>query len=414
MEGGSGNGGQAAEVQFRNNSSAASAEFTVHGGHIGLSLPAGTSASGYGGQVTFYDQSSAGTAHIRNYGEDEYHGGTGAYTQFFDSSTAENAVIENIAATHGAGGATWFTNNSTAGNATITNHVGGTYEQRSRTEFIDNSSAGSATIYNESASLGAAGGFTRFRNTSTAANAVIINDGLNGAFAWAGIVQFYDDSRAGNATIRLRPNGDGGRMELYDHATAENSVTTIVSNPPGEFGTGGKVNFADDSTAGAALFVIQPQANGAIDFHNRANAGTANFTIGDPNIDYPFNDTKAGWVRFWDDASAANATFVVGSAYPDNRIQFFSRSTAANASFNVRPAGNLFFYGGTTAASATIDLAGGRAAAPAAVSCLSTAAARAAPRLPLMAGRSAVLAGRGSIFPTAVTPAARRCLPPAA
>ncbi len=91
-----------AEVRFRHNSSAASAEFTVHGGRIGPSNSG--SASGYGGQVTFYDQSSAATAHIRNYGEDEYHGGTGAYTQFFDSSTAENAVIENFAATQGAGG----------------------------------------------------------------------------------------------------------------------------------------------------------------------------------------------------------------------------------------------------------------------------------------------------------------------
>ena len=88
IEGGSGDGGPNATITFRHNSLAGTAQFSVRAGHIGPSLPLGTSAGGIGGQINFYEQSTAAAAHIRNYGEDEYPGLGGGLTQFFNQSSA--------------------------------------------------------------------------------------------------------------------------------------------------------------------------------------------------------------------------------------------------------------------------------------------------------------------------------------
>ncbi len=95
--------------------------------------------------------------------------------RFTNNSTAGTASINNT-------GGTGFFNNSTAANATITNNPTGSIY------FFDTSSAGNAVINNNDASL-------NFVANSTAGNAVINN--LTGN----GVVSFGNNSTAGNAAI---------------------------------------------------------------------------------------------------------------------------------------------------------------------------------------------------------------------
>jgi autotransporter-associated beta strand protein len=108
-----------------------------------------------------------------------------------------------------------FENNSSAGNATLTNAVGGTLT------FQDTSSAGSATINNN--------GSAAFIGNSTAASAAITNNGL---------LTFGGTSTAASATVhttnggvtQFLANADGGQARFITDAGG--SLGIVLANNP--------------------------------------------------------------------------------------------------------------------------------------------------------------------------------------
>ncbi len=94
-----------------------------------------------GARTRFFDNSTAGSAHIGN-------GYPSTGTDFFDSSTAGTATIENSGGDFIAGGAgtTTFHGTSSAGNSTITVNAGGEHAGGATTSFLDDSTGGTARI----------------------------------------------------------------------------------------------------------------------------------------------------------------------------------------------------------------------------------------------------------------------------
>ena len=227
------------------------------------------------GLTTFRNTTSAGTMTIVNQ--------NGGETDFFDSSTAANAVIVN-----GNGGFTTFNNRASAGTITITNNNGG------ETDFIDNSTAAHATIVN-----GSGGGLTTFNNSATAGNATIAN-------GFGGQVFFTGDSTAGNATI---VNGSFGSF--------------LNPIPVGVF-------FADRSNAGSATIIN----NGAIAFGFPSGVDTA--TAGRANI----TNNSGSTLQFNAFTTAGNATITTNSGAA---VGFFDASTGGNAQFITNGTGYVDF-----------------------------------------------------------------------
>jgi hypothetical protein len=197
-DGGAGNGGIPAFVEFHNNSTAADGIFTNNDGAVGANAPGQNPSSirGFGGQTNFYDTASAGTATLSNIGWSlPYSGGSAGYTNFRDYSSAGNASILSSAGsasihnlgstadvTIAGGGGTQFFGHSSAVWANIINDAstisynhGGGY-----TYFGDDSTAANAHIENRGGSATYGPGTTVFNHQSTAANADISNGGLSG------------------------------------------------------------------------------------------------------------------------------------------------------------------------------------------------------------------------------------------
>jgi autotransporter-associated beta strand protein len=160
-----------------------------------------------------------------------------------------------------------FNDQSTADNATINNStLGATY-------FTGNSSAGSAQITNRDTSAANAGAI--FSGFATASGATIVND-------LGGSTMFNAQSRAGGATITNRASDNlspGGKLifgisGLTDMSSADHA--TIV-NEAGAFGlgSGGLTRFNAVSTADAAT--ITTNSNGIVAFFDGSSGGTARF-----------------------------------------------------------------------------------------------------------------------------------------
>ena len=111
-----------------------------------------------GGQISFNNTSTADHATITN---------TLAAVVFVDQSTAGNATINNFGL-----GATYFSGNSSAGSAQITNKD--TIAFSAATIFSGSATASSATIVND------LGGTTAFNAQSRAGTAVITNKATDG------------------------------------------------------------------------------------------------------------------------------------------------------------------------------------------------------------------------------------------
>jgi autotransporter-associated beta strand protein len=135
-------------------------------------------------------------------------GTNGGQLDFWDSSTAGSALINNLGdggSSNYAFGATYFEDNSSAENATIVNTHG-------RVTFEDNSSAGHAMIINEAAvSKTANGGVASFTGTATTADSTIICNGDTvGSDAPAALVfygSFGGSVTRGRARVILHGNG---------------------------------------------------------------------------------------------------------------------------------------------------------------------------------------------------------------
>jgi autotransporter-associated beta strand protein len=146
---------------------------------------------------------------------------------FNDSATADHATF-----TIGAGPfcSVWFSGNSTAGTATITNE-GGTFSR----------------------------GFTYFLDTSTAGDALFICNGSLGGALNSGVVAFFGPAKAGNGTFIANgsqvPGASGGGIVMQQNSSAENG--TFIANGgivSGAFG--GRVTFTIDApTADTATLI---------------------------------------------------------------------------------------------------------------------------------------------------------------
>jgi len=210
------------------------------------------------GAVSFADGSSAGSAVINNSGNlvfagdnsvtystagnsnitNNHNNGT---VSFGDASTAGNAVITNdgFMVFSGDNAVTY----STAGNSKISNSSGILY-------FTNSSTASNASVTN--------GGTLYFYNDSTADDAVISNTS-------AGVVSFGDASTANDSTILNSGNlyfgNDGVTFATADHANITND------------GNNATVQFEGDSTAGSAT--ITSNTGGFVFFDGQSTGGSA-------------------------------------------------------------------------------------------------------------------------------------------
>jgi autotransporter-associated beta strand protein len=128
---------------------------------------------------------------------------------FYNSATAGELTaltIEGPTEDEIFGGQLWFYNSSTAGSALITNAGGSNDSYSATTFFVDESSAENATIINEGSTAPYAGGRLNFDGNATASHATIINNGALSKDGQGGQVGFSGSSDSGDSTIIC--NGD--------------------------------------------------------------------------------------------------------------------------------------------------------------------------------------------------------------
>ena len=147
-DGGTGNGGQPARVEFHNASTAASGNFTSNGGAPGSNPPGvyPPIVCGFGGETIFFDTANAGTAHFTINGTSDA-GGSGGLTTFRQNSSAANGVfVTNPAAVSSAGpGIVQFLESASGANGNFTNNSGPISGSNGITQFWDTTTAANST-----------------------------------------------------------------------------------------------------------------------------------------------------------------------------------------------------------------------------------------------------------------------------
>jgi autotransporter-associated beta strand protein len=179
--------------------------------------------------------------------------GTGSFMNFFDSSSANSAVITN------EGGADF--------NAT----GGGTY-------FLDNATAASATVVtNGGTKASSFGGITLFGQNATADHATLITNGTTASNGTGGVAQFYDASTAAEAMLTANGSSKtgrakGGTIQFFLGSTAANA--TLIANSGTDGGESGSIQFADNSSGGTARIELFGSGNLDISSHSRPSITT--------------------------------------------------------------------------------------------------------------------------------------------
>jgi autotransporter-associated beta strand protein len=325
--GGAGNGGIKAQVIYSGSTNAADAVIFNEAGRAGPGIlfeGRPTTQFGFGGETRFEDSANAGRARITNQGITTFTSqGTGGYTTFAGRSNAGNAVIENLGGEGFAvGGVTEFVDDASAGQATFTNRSGRA-KGAGRTSFFGRSTADRATFTNTAGAgfgSGSDPGWLVFREFSNAGSATIVNQ-------LGGRTEFFDDTDAGRATIRLAPLGaSGGSLVFHQRATAGNANIIASARDPGANSSHVVIELTDQSSAGSATF--------------RAEAGAAPFQL-----------------NFRGQSGAGSASFQDG-ADGQNRIEFYQSSSAGTATLRVAANGIIGLYDNASAAAATINTAG--------------------------------------------------------
>jgi autotransporter-associated beta strand protein len=280
------------EWTFRNSATAGSQTvFTVTGGQ---------SETGVGGNVDFYDSTSAdhATFVVGGSSGEAYDTELG----FYGSSTAANATIRlqrnsNLQVTG-------FQSSPTLGEAVITNTEG-------KIRLTNGGSAGQATISNA--------GHPQFLFISmefigtptempTAANATITNEGGSASLG-RGAAFFHANSTAGNAVI-INNGGDGSRKEggslTFDGAGATAGNATLIANSGLNGARGGVIIFDLSSLGGTARLEIFGNGNLDISQHDAPGLttgslegdglvflGARNLTLGSNNLSTVFSGVIA-------------------------------------------------------------------------------------------------------------------------
>jgi len=212
-----------------------------------------------------------------------------------------------------------------------------------------------------------AGGGTKIALYNSATISPLVNLTIYGGLEKVGTGQeggllFYDNSSAGDATILIDDpfyyNYFGSLIEFNDQSTAGNSHITLR----------GEVAFAesdaffwDDSTAGNATITMEGDDSCVIQFRDNSSAGYANITI-----EATTGNISAGQAYFYDGATADHATLVVDGATTQggSGALLFLGVAAADATVIVQGgsehnAGGGSAYLSTTTGNATITVNGG-------------------------------------------------------
>ena len=330
-------------IRFCNTSTAGSASFKAW---TGAARP--PEHSTVGGEVSFGDSSSAGTARFTIYGTLGTDGDTFGNVVFHDISTAANGTFTNIGGTvsGGDGGNTQLYDNSTAANG-VFNNWGGTYSEANGGDvaFDGTANGGSGHFYNYAATVaGAYGGVTSFNNNPPEV-------ATQGASAGNG---FYF-----NYGARDGEQGGGGHLEFSaKHGSPTASHACIVN-----YGS----TIKDKSSAGHTIFSI----NLPTDYYPTAGNGIF--------WNYPgvVEGSAAGFTEFsvWGSGSggsnvptAGNGTFINQGAYTSGAAggytSFSGTSSAGNAQLiaiggtNGSNGGKIAFYDNSSGGAASVQLFG--------------------------------------------------------
>ena len=394
VDGGMGNGGIPAFLEFKNNSTAAQASIENRPGVLGPNFKneVPNPTAGLGGETRFFDSAMAGTAHIVNSAAAFGSSYDAAITSFEGNASADHAVIVNkgvsaVTSPYAYGGETEFTGSATAGAGTFTNlnsNNGSQYSQ-GRTVFFESANAGNGIFAN----IGGDGGFlptggtTEFRGSSSATNGTFMNfGGTGGSFPGRGATQFFDTATAANGAFTNKPGyASGGAVEFYGHSTAANG-TFINDSPNGSIGGApGEFLFRDDSVAGQAHFTSTGFYGGAVTFRDRSSADHGTFLItadvydaryvfyGTSTADHGFFEIGGGGdIQFYESATAGNATIMIRGNETSGQASYGSfagSATAGESAITVMGAenpgtvgGGLGFQGPATAGNATITVNG--------------------------------------------------------
>ncbi len=218
-----------------------------------------TSISTVGGLLTFYDESSAGSAIL-----DLSSGSLQGNINFYDSSTAADATINAS-----AGSVIEFFDSAKGGNATLNltseafvlfesdnnaehmtaNCIGGDSSFGSAIEFEGFSSAGEGTFTTVGASVsGEKGAYIILDNHATAANGTFIIGGGLGTGLAGTTLTFFDTTTAAAANITAQGGvggSDGGTILFEDRAKGGTASLSLQGN--------GALDIGDTQLAGITV-----------------------------------------------------------------------------------------------------------------------------------------------------------------
>lgn len=250
----------------------------------------GTLTQNTGETAVFTDDASGGLATIVN--------NDGGATRFYDTSTAQDARIEN-------NGTLQFSDSATAGSATIVSNQGGVLvftddataggtaaiTNNGTTVLLDRSALGTASFVNNAsgelhlsgqsqagtslqnsglvvlsqlASLGGAGSFVG----NNATGSILLRDNASagaGNIGNSGLMLFVDQAVAGTAGIT---NNQTGTLAFLGQSSADQAQQ--ISNA-------GKLYFGENASAGSA--VILTQTGGQTVFYGQADGGLAEMRL---------------------------------------------------------------------------------------------------------------------------------------
>ncbi|HTG45343.1 MAG TPA: autotransporter-associated beta strand repeat-containing protein, partial [Verrucomicrobiae bacterium] len=191
-------------------------------------------------------------------------------------------------------------------------------------------------------------GFLYFKGSATAGDLVQYTQSGGLPFSGQNAISFYDNSTAGTATFNVNGGPDsgnqfGGILTFWGEASADNA--TIIANGGGPGTNGGIVYFNGTSTAShASIF-----ANGAT--ARNGSGGFVSFQFVAATADqavitaWGSDVGGAGNISFQDAASAANATLMAnpGEAY-GGQIVFSSIGAPTGGSAPIKLVGNGKLY----------------------------------------------------------------------
>lgn len=363
-------------------------------------------SSGYeifGGSTVLVDDGSASGFLLR---------GPGGVINVVDAATAGTASIyvDGGMGNGGIPGFLRFSNNATAGAATIVDHPGvrgPNFKNATpnpidgfsgETFFYDNSSAGTAHFSNEgeaddNESNGATGGLTTFADTSTADHGTFVNYSSAVNNGKGGVIQFLGSATAGLATFTNLNSPTGyaysqGRTIFFSNSTAGLATFVNVGGASGSAPMGGTTEFRGNSTAASGTFINQGPTGGNVpgrgdtQFFDTATAGNGTFrnlpgvnggggtefyghsTAGDGtflNDSTVFQSGQNGGEFLFKDDSAAGTGYFHTMGAPGGYVTFRNRASADHGYFLVDP--NLYnarivFTDQSTASNGTFEIGG--------------------------------------------------------